>query len=181
MRRRERADESCPAEGCESTVTLRVIFAESGADLACPGGPDPSPGPAPVQCPDDQARPRARFAAHPQRSLLRRRAPGAEPEMSNRYSSGPAGRRRIVNGDADSLEGPSSGSSEDLRSSSMQNITKRLALFAASAGVALTGLGVLGTAAVPPGPTLSVADVPPGPTLSVADVPPGPGAIGPEI
>src|SRR5207245_10738662 len=100
-----------------------------------------------------------RFAAQPgRRCLLRRRAPGAEPEMSNRYSSGPAGRRRIVNSDADSLEGPSSGSSEDLRSSSMKNITKRLALFAASAGVALAGLGVLGTAANaatgwPPGPT----------------------------
>jgi hypothetical protein len=81
----------------------------------------------------------------------------------------------------------------------MQNITKRLALFAASAGVALAGLGVLGTAAnaatdwspgpthpaataaYPPGPSLSVADLPPGPGLSVADVPPGPGATGPEI
>ena len=40
----------------------------------------------------------------------------------------------------------------------MQNITKRLALFAASAGVALAGLGVLGTAAN------SATDWPPGPT-----------------
>jgi hypothetical protein len=81
----------------------------------------------------------------------------------------------------------------------MQNITKRLALFAASAAVALAGLGVLGTAAnattdlppgpghpaatavYPPGPSLSVADLPPGPTLSVADLPPGPGITGPEI
>jgi hypothetical protein len=81
----------------------------------------------------------------------------------------------------------------------MQNITKRLALFAASAGVALAGLGVLGTAAnaatdlppgpthpaatadFPPGPGLSVADYPPGPGLSVADFPPGPGITGPEI
>ena len=65
----------------------------------------------------------------------------------------------------------------------MQNITKRLALFAASAGVALAGLGVLGTAAnaatdLPPGPT---AAYPPGPSLSVADLPPGPGVVGPEI
>ena len=63
----------------------------------------------------------------------------------------------------------------------MQNITKRLALFAASAGVALAGLGVLGTAANaatgwPPGPThpVAAADFPPGPGLSVADLPPGP-------
>ncbi len=81
----------------------------------------------------------------------------------------------------------------------MQNITKRLALFAASAGVALAGFGVLGTAAnaaadlppgpghpaaaavYPPGPSLSVADLPPGPGLSVADLPPGPGVTGPEI
>ncbi len=70
----------------------------------------------------------------------------------------------------------------------MQNITKRLALFAASAGVALAGLGVLGTAANsatdwPPGPThpAATADYPPGPGLSVADVPPGPGVTGPEI
>ena len=81
----------------------------------------------------------------------------------------------------------------------MQNITKRLALFAASAGVALAGLGVLGTAAnaatdlppgpchpaaatdLPPGPTLSVAAYPPAPSLSVADLPPGPGVIGPEV
>ncbi len=92
----------------------------------------------------------------------------------------------------------------------MQNITKRLALFAASAGVALAGFGVLGTAANaatdwppgpnhpaatavfppgpslsvaawPPGPTLSVAAYPPGPSLGVADWPPGPGVVGPEI
>jgi len=81
----------------------------------------------------------------------------------------------------------------------MQNITKRLALFAASAAVAMAGLGVLSTAAnaatdlppgpghpaaaavYPPGPSLSVAAWPPGPTLSVADLPPGPGIIGPEI
>ena len=81
----------------------------------------------------------------------------------------------------------------------MKNITKRLALFAASAGVALAGLGVLGTAAnaatgwppgpthpaataaFPPGPTLSVAAYPPGPSLSVAAYPPGPGVVGPEI
>ena len=68
----------------------------------------------------------------------------------------------------------------------MKNITKRLALFAASAGVALAGLGVLATAAnaatdLPPGPGLSVAAYPPGPSLSVADLPPGPGLVGPEI
>ena len=61
--------------------------------------------------------------------------------------------------DADSLEGPSSGSSEDLKDSLMQNITKRLALFAASAGVALAGLGVLATVAN------AATDLPPGPSL----------------
>ena len=68
----------------------------------------------------------------------------------------------------------------------MQNITKRLALFAASAGVALAGLGVLATVAnaatdLPPGPGLSLAAYPPGPSLSVADLPPGPGVVRKEI
>jgi hypothetical protein len=59
----------------------------------------------------------------------------------------------------------------------MQKITKRMALFAASAGVALAGLGVLGTAAnaatyYPPGPGHSVA---------ATALPPGPGVIGPDI
>jgi hypothetical protein len=57
----------------------------------------------------------------------------------------------------------------------MQNITKRLALFAASAGVALAGLGVVGTAAN------AATAWPPGPTLSAAGYPPGPSVIGPEI
>lgn len=67
----------------------------------------------------------------------------------------------------------------------MKTTTKRLVLFAASLGVALTALGALGTAAnaatdSPPGPShsVAVAAYPPGPT--VADSPPGPGIIDPE-
>ncbi|MDR2984417.1 MAG: hypothetical protein LBV34_06215 [Nocardiopsaceae bacterium] len=59
----------------------------------------------------------------------------------------------------------------------MQNITKRTALFAASAGVAMAALGVLGTAAhaatyYPPRP---------GHPVAATAFPPGPGIVGPEI
>jgi hypothetical protein len=59
----------------------------------------------------------------------------------------------------------------------MQNITKRMALFAAPVGVALAALGLLATAAN------AAIESPPGPSHPVAAIafPPGPSIIGPDV